>query len=285
MALKSLNFSVITMDAHPHEEGVYRKLLKYLKNSKIDIDYIKPNVLRLDTFYELNKGSGVWHGSFSRRTEIETWSTPEGDPADKADIATINPKKLIPNLYKFPFIFIEEKHLLFVLTKNEEGKTLSIDPLAKSLSKALDSKIQDMGIDLTIVPRYDQEKMENVLNDYQVSSLRIKIQRPNGDGVKDVQDIFDDLEKSDAKTIDIHRSAQNGKRLKETPILKNQLRAATKCGEVEAHVDRIENGEIRVEKIKSTNFPKKGIFFRERNDKKPLYEAFYEKVVEMFIKL
>lgn len=276
-----LELGAITLDAHPHEEGVYRELLLHLYKNHVVIPLKKPNVMRLASFYKRGDKGDVWYGALDRNTEIEKWTRPDGEAASPEEIAEINTNGLIPNLNRFQCLFFEKNHLLIVLKKNDDGESIAIPLLANSLGTALAGKAHEMGIELTVTPKYDQSKIEGIIDDHIVRSLSIEIQRPNGDGDGDVNKIFEELEESASKKITIERFAQKGKKIKRTETLDTQLKAAVKCGSVTASVEEdLGDGSFKVRDIKSNDYPATYFWRMDNNNLLGFIDQFYQKAVD-----
>ncbi|MBW3199149.1 DUF4747 family protein [Marinobacter nauticus] len=284
--MKRMTLSAINIAIHPHPtpevyERIFKRSAIFLKNKKQAIH------VRGDQFATLtyplrvksaNSKGDAFAGEILKFTEIKLdgdWldlSTLESKaPEDIKDSVSI-PEELRPNLHRFSYAIFPEVHKIVFQTEIGQSKT-SPNIILHFFEKLFEIKEIKEGFDsvnLTIVP--EKNKVEEILNIYQLKKLKITLTKPNPDELDDIDIEFEKhLNEENADYYIQEYSSKKEEQL--TPS--KRTRAIAKLASINGEVwgkGKDREGKVITETTKSHNMQKK--FRYDEKEKELPYTRF-----------
>jgi len=252
--LKTFYVGVLNIKIHPHSPEKYQKLFWQTFNLKKRVN-LRGNdfgmigtCFRIDQKNELAGYQGTIYKFFDLDPKSEWFNITRNEEATQDEIESINiPENLKPHSEKFMYLFIPQKHKIFVITNNENQKTMSINTVAKFFydSFNVDILTEKYG-EVDVIVEQSRENLENMLNVYRISTLNITLSRPNPDDLESQEDdIRRLLEDQNSKKMSQSLIAQNGLSITPNEITQQLAKLATSNGSVEI-TGKDENNETVV---------------------------------------
>lgn len=269
--MKRMTLSAINIAIHPHPtpevyERVFKRAAKYMKDRKQAIHVRGEQYatitypLRVKSPYS---NGDAFAGDILKFTEIRLdgdWldiSTLESrSPDDVKDEISI-PEELRPNLHRFAYAIFPDTHKIVFQVEIGDSKTSPniIYNFFERLFNIKEIKGDADSIKLTIVP--EKNKVEEILNIFQLKELKIILTKPNPDELDDLDVEFEKhLEQENAESYtQSYKSEKDGKL---TPS--NRTRKIAKLASTNGEVwgkGKDREGKVITETTKSHNMKKK----------------------------
>lgn len=245
MANKRLySVCAVNLRVHPHPEGVYEELFKFVMALKRSISvHGMTHVLMTSMKRDSIAGHEVLYGSLSKYTKIKLdgkwFNESEMRVAEEEELMEINiPDYLQPNLTEFRFALFPKKHVVFVEFE-ADGEKLSPRLIGRYFDSLFSASriVEKFGVvDVTVVP--DVNAVSEILALPVIKKVEMKIKRPNPDDLDDIDDedfdektlrIMDEQNISEVRQLYVARRGASLV-LNEASLLKAEL--ASKNGEV-----------------------------------------------------
>lgn len=184
MAYRS--YILLNVVAHPHPEGVYRRLFESASERK-------PVKYRGDRFARISPIAIDDDGSF--RGRLATWL--EIDPnSPSVNKSSLEEKSLIDagislpddigfNSKIFYFAFREEGHALYVELVNDEGRSITPAIARSAFSAILSDAMDGIADDLLVHIASRQDAVEYILSLKTIRKIEIDLHVPNPDDLSD----------------------------------------------------------------------------------------------------
>lgn len=200
---KPKEFGVISIVAHPHPEGAYRRLFGSLQR--------KSAKFYGDQYAALSPISKSKDGIFLGRLAIWTQVDDASDVINlesfeeisftESDVIIPRETGLLSKVLQFSFN--EKNHRLYVELMNEQGKTMSAGRVGLALSKIIEKHATGFEeVYAVVVP--DKQSVSDALKLPGLRLVEIQINRPNPDEFDDeVADIIEELTEQDARSESI----------------------------------------------------------------------------------
>lgn len=177
-------YGVFNVVAQPHPSGIYREVFE--KSVRIGVKYwgdyfaaITPISSSRDDVF-VGK-LAIWMAVDPQSSVIDLGSFHEA-PLTETDEVVI-PSSVGLNSRTFDFAFDEVKHRLFLELRNDQGKSVSPKRAEAALQQALGQAAADLTEEFRVQIVPTEDTLEKIFSIPRLSSLEIKILRPNDDSV------------------------------------------------------------------------------------------------------
>lgn len=186
---KKIFLSALNITIHPHNSEKYVNLFKDLFKLNEKVKIRGDEVARIGSCWEITKGlpeEGLY-GDIYKYLEIEPnddwYNVQKAEAATEDELKEIKiPQYLKPHFHKFAFVFFPKKHRLIFVTKNEQGKSFSINSLKRFFEVLVENdSILNKYEEVNLSIEQSREQLESILKTYKINSLTITITRPNPD--------------------------------------------------------------------------------------------------------
>lgn len=208
------DYAVINIVAHPHPEGIYRKIFESAAKSNKGVRYFS------NRFARLGPVSGVKSGIFSGR--LYTWLELDTDanvirkteleesPFVESGVEIPDDIGLESRIFYYGFNI--ERHQLFVEAKNDDGQTISPNQAARAFSSVLSAVADEFVSELNVQTMPSSDSVERVLGLKAIKKIEMRLERPNPDDHSEKKrKILEKLDQMNAKQQEITLSKARGR--------------------------------------------------------------------------
>lgn len=175
-------YGVLNVVAHPHPEGVYRKVFEQASDNE-------PVKFRGDRYATISRITasvdGVFRGRLATWTEID----PNAPSVDKSSLQEMSlqeagielPDNIGLNSAIFYFSFREDDHVLYIELANDEGRSISASVAQRAFQKVLSAASADLVDELNVFIKTRADAVEYALGLASLRKIEIDLHLPNPD--------------------------------------------------------------------------------------------------------
>ncbi len=258
---RTISISALNIAMHqPHSPKKYLAFMKKAFSLREKVKLSNVHYAMIGSSYTNPENENEINGDIFRFVKIdpnEPWFNEKTqEPATKEEQEEVSlPNHLLPNLQRIPYIFLADKHCLFIITKDRKT-TISPATIQNIIERIISKNIiQNEFPEVAVTVISDAEQVNKLLKLPDIRKITIKINRPNADDADDIeQNFMERLERIGASSKEEIYTAEKGNGIFPDEDITNIANAATKNGKVTV-VSRDSTGGTRI--LSTDEFPKK----------------------------
>lgn len=197
------NVHALNIVINPHPDGRYIELFRAAMSNKTTYSFFGTRTGVITLFRKESRSDRFYKGTIALFSDINfdrSWlDFSTGDAAQVEDLESIRiPKHLRPEFKSVPFVFDVVKHRM-IFVSSGLGVT-SARKLIEGLFRESGSLGEKDVLEVTVIQ--DEDNLERMLAESGILELKIEINLPNADSLKDSeQELYDRLLKQNSKRL------------------------------------------------------------------------------------
>ena len=238
---RTIQIAALNIAMHtPHSSARYVDLLfdAFWLNERIKLSNV--HYAMIGSLYQDNPDDDTSpiSGEFFRFVKIdpnEPWFNElTKEPATDLEKNEINiPSHLLSNLQRIPFVFLPQKHRLYVITKDKKD-VMGASTVKRILDPIFDRVTREKNypeVAVTVIP--SEESVDRILSIANLERLSLEFERPNADDDNELEQLFmKQMEKENASKVIHELIATKNNSLEPSNKTKRLARLASQNGKV-----------------------------------------------------